>query len=174
LSAPVDCDPLRALAPDQEPAALQAVALVEDHVSAELLPEATVLGLELILTVGAGGVGTPVTVTVAIWVTEPSGPVHVSPNDVVFVSGPVHQRPPVETLPCQPPEALQPVTLLVFQKRLALPPLLMVLGVALNASDGAYGEAAACAVLISLAASELSAANANMDPNANGSLARWP
>jgi hypothetical protein len=79
LSAPVDCDPLIALAPDQEPAALQAVALVEDQVSAELLPEATVPGLALILTVGAAA-AVPVTVTVVDLVADPLGPVQVRAN----------------------------------------------------------------------------------------------
>ena len=161
------------MVPDQEPAALQAVALVEDHVSVELLPEATVPGLALILTVGAGFAVTPVTVTVADWLAEPPGPVQVSPNAVVFVREPVDRRPPVETLPCQPPEAVQAVAPVVFQKRWALPPLLMVAGPALNVIDGAHGEAAASALLLSLAASELSAANASIDLKANESLVRW-
>ena len=42
--------------PDQAPDAVQAVALVEDHVSVELPPEAIVLGPELMLTVGANDV----------------------------------------------------------------------------------------------------------------------
>ena len=132
MSAPVDCDPLIAFAPDQEPAALQAVALVEDHVSVELLPEATVPGFALILTVGAGFAGAPVTVTVADWVAEPSGPVQVSPKTVVFVRGPVDLRPPVETPPAQPPVALQPVAPVVFQKRLTVPPLPTVVGEAIK------------------------------------------
>jgi hypothetical protein len=49
------------LLPDQAPEAVQAVALVEDHVKVEALPLATVLGLALRLTVT---VGTGVTVTV--------------------------------------------------------------------------------------------------------------
>ena len=42
--------------PDQPPEAVQAVALVEDHVSVELPPEAIVLGPALRLTVGADDV----------------------------------------------------------------------------------------------------------------------
>jgi hypothetical protein len=79
LSAPVDCDPLVALTPDHEPAALQAVAFVEDHVSVELPPEATELGLALILTVGAAAV-VPVTVTVVDLLADPLGPVQVRSN----------------------------------------------------------------------------------------------
>jgi hypothetical protein len=173
LSAPVDCDPLTALAPDQEPAALQAVALVEDQVRVELLPETTVLGFALIFTVGADITAAPVTVTLADRVAEPSGPVQVSPNTVVSVRGPVDRRPEVETLPCQPSEASQAVAPVVFQKRLVVPPLLTVVGLTLNVIDGAPGEAAASAVLLALAPSELRAANASIDLNANGNLERW-
>jgi hypothetical protein len=54
VSAPVDCEPLTGLAPDQDPEAVQAVALVADQVRAELLPLATVLGLAARVTVGTG------------------------------------------------------------------------------------------------------------------------
>jgi hypothetical protein len=74
VSAPVVCEPLTALVPDQPPVAVQEVALVEDQVSVELLPFATVLGLALKLTVGAGAV----TVTVADWLALPPVPVQVS------------------------------------------------------------------------------------------------
>ena len=53
--------PLTALVPDQAPEAVQAVALVDDHVRFELLPLATVLGLAIKLTVGAGAVTETVT-----------------------------------------------------------------------------------------------------------------
>jgi hypothetical protein len=71
LSAPVVCEPLVALAPDQAPEPVQAVALVADHVSVEAPPEATVLGLAVRLRLGAGGV----TVTVADCVALPPAPV---------------------------------------------------------------------------------------------------
>ena len=74
LRAPVDCDPLAASLPDQPPEAVQAVALVEDQVSAALLPLVTVLGAALKVTVGAG----EVTETVADWAAEPPAPVQVS------------------------------------------------------------------------------------------------
>ena len=48
--------------PDQPPEAVQAVALVEDHVRVDAAPLAIVLGLALKLTV-AVGVGVTVTVT---------------------------------------------------------------------------------------------------------------
>ena len=54
VSAPVDCEPLRCLPPDQEPEAAQELALVDDQVSVALLPLATALGAALRLTLGAG------------------------------------------------------------------------------------------------------------------------
>jgi hypothetical protein len=75
VSAPVDCDPLNALLPDQAPEAVQAVALVDDQVSVDPLPLATVLGLALKLTVA---VGCALTVTVADWAALPPAPVQVS------------------------------------------------------------------------------------------------
>ena len=74
VSAPVLCDPLTGLAPDQDPEAVQAVALVADQVSAELLPLATVLGLAARLMVGTGCV----TETVADCTALPPVPVQVS------------------------------------------------------------------------------------------------
>lgn len=53
-NAPVLCDPLTALAPDQEPAAAQLVALVADQVRVVPSPFATVLGLAESVTVGTG------------------------------------------------------------------------------------------------------------------------
>jgi hypothetical protein len=57
----VDCVPLTALVPDQAPDAVQEVALVDDQLRLELLPLATVLGLAVRLTVGAGAVTATVT-----------------------------------------------------------------------------------------------------------------
>ena len=62
------------MAPDQDPEAVQAVALVADQVSAELLPLATVLGLAARLMVGTGCV----TDTVADCAALPPVPVQVS------------------------------------------------------------------------------------------------
>ncbi len=54
VSAPVACEPLIALVPDQAPEAVQAVALVADQLNMEPLPLATVAGLADKLTAGAG------------------------------------------------------------------------------------------------------------------------
>jgi hypothetical protein len=75
VSAPVGCEPLAALLPDQAPEAVQAVAFVAVQVKVELPPLATVLGVALKLTIGAG----EVTETVADCVARPPVPVQVSP-----------------------------------------------------------------------------------------------
>jgi hypothetical protein len=63
VSAPVACEPLVAMLPDHPPEAVQAVAFVADQLKVELPPLATVLGLAVKVTVGAGVAG--VTETVA-------------------------------------------------------------------------------------------------------------
>lgn len=71
----MDCEPLAALVPDQDPEAVHEVAFVEDQVRVELPPLATVLGLAANVTVGAG----EFTVTVADWVALPPLPEQVNP-----------------------------------------------------------------------------------------------
>ena len=70
----MDCEPLVALAPDQAPEAVHEVALVAAQVNVDVPPLATVLGLALKLTVGAGAV----TETVADCVALPPAPVQTS------------------------------------------------------------------------------------------------
>ena len=70
----MECDPLVASLPLQPPEAVQEVAFLDDQDSVELLPLATVLGLALKLTVGAG----EVTVTVADCAALPPAPVQVN------------------------------------------------------------------------------------------------
>ncbi len=71
VRAPVDCDPLVASVPVQPPEAVLEVALVEVHVSVELLPDTTLVGLAVSVTVGAG------VVTVTLADAEPLPPVPV-------------------------------------------------------------------------------------------------
>ncbi len=73
MSAPVGTEPLVASLPDQAPEAIQEVALVETQVSVVLAPLATVLGLAVKLTVGAG----VVTETVADCAALPPAPTQV-------------------------------------------------------------------------------------------------
>ena len=53
VKAPVDWLPLTGMVPLQPPLAVQAVALVEDQLNVEPLPEVTVLGVLVKVTVGA-------------------------------------------------------------------------------------------------------------------------
>lgn len=60
------CEPLADMVPDQAPEAVQEVALVADHVTVELPPLATVLGLADKVTTGAGAVTETVVDCVAL------------------------------------------------------------------------------------------------------------
>jgi hypothetical protein len=74
VSAPVDCVPVTALAPDQAPEAAQEVAFVADQLSVALPPLFTALGPTLSVTVGAESL----TETVADCAALPPLLVHVS------------------------------------------------------------------------------------------------
>ena len=132
MRAPVDCEPLVALPPDQPPEAVQAVALLEDQVRVELPPLVTLVGLALSETVGGG-----VTETVTDCAAEPPAPVHASVYLVVAVSGAVLWEPLVGFEPLQPPEAVQDVALLDDQTKDAALPLVIELGLAVKLTVGA-------------------------------------
>ena len=85
VSAAVLCEPLVGSAPLQPFEALQDVAFVDDHVSIEVAPLCTVVGLAPIVTTGAGGV----TDTVADCPAVPPAPVQVSVYVWLAVSAPV-------------------------------------------------------------------------------------
>ena len=74
VSAGVVCEPAVASAPLQPPKAVQAVALVEDQVSADVAPLLTVAGFAVRVTAGAG----VVTDTVADCAALPPLPLQVS------------------------------------------------------------------------------------------------
>jgi hypothetical protein len=118
--------------PDQAPEAVQEVALVEVQFSVELPPLATLAGLALIDTVGAG-----VTVTVADCVAGPPLPVQVRVNLVVAVSAAVFAEPLVDSAPLQPPEAVHEVALVADQVSAEAAPLATVLGLAVRVMAGA-------------------------------------
>jgi hypothetical protein len=75
VSAAVLVEPLAASVPLHPPDAVQEVALVDDQVSVDFAPLATVVGLAVNVTVGAA----LVTATVADCDALPPLPVHVSP-----------------------------------------------------------------------------------------------
>jgi len=127
----VDCEPPSALLPLQPPDALQEVALVLDQASVEEVPDFTLLGVAVSVTIGA----LPATVTVADCVAGAPAPLQVSSYSVVFVSGPVDQVPLVALAPDQPPEALQAVAPTDVQVSVELPPLLTVVGAAVSVTD---------------------------------------
>jgi hypothetical protein len=142
VSAPVDCVPLVALAPDQAPEAVQAVALVEDQVSEALPPWATELGPTLNSTVGSGDL----TETVTAWLAVPPAPWQVSTYVEDASTMPVDCEPLVALAPAQAPAALHAVAFTDFHDRVALAPLAMVLGAALSSTLGAGAETLTVAV----------------------------
>lgn len=81
----MDTEPDTALVPDHPPEALQEVVLAELQVSVEAAPFATVVGLALSVTLGAGCV----TVTLADCAPVPPVPVQVNIYVALAFSAPV-------------------------------------------------------------------------------------
>jgi hypothetical protein len=132
VSAPDDCAPLMALAPDHPPEAVHEVAFFVAQVSVVEAPELMVLGLAVSVTVGAEAE----TVTVVDCVADPPVPVQVNAYSVVLERAPVDQVPLVPTAPCQPPEAVQAVAFAELQRTLDTPPLATVEGDAVRTIVG--------------------------------------
>ena len=134
VSAAVLRFPLVGTAPLQPPEAVHAVALVELHVSVEVPPLMTVVGLADNAAVGTGAA---VTATIAVAAgLIPPGPVQVSEYAVFVASVPVLRLPLVGTAPLQPPEAVHAVALVELQVSVEVPPLTTVVGFASNATVG--------------------------------------
>lgn len=133
VSAAVFCEPLVARAPLQPPDAAQEVAFVEDQVKVEVAPLATVLGLALKVTVGAG----EVTVTVADCVALPPVPVQANVYVALLVRAPMDCDPLIDLLPLHCPDAVQDDALVDDHDRVELLPLAMLLGLALKLTVGA-------------------------------------
>ena len=127
--------PLVAKLPDQPPEAVQAVALVEDHVKVDEAPLVMLVGRALKVTLG----GAAVTVTVADWDAEPPVPVQVSVNLVVALIETVACVPLVASAPVQPPEAAQDVAFVDDQAKAALEPPIQ--GRATTGGNGARARA---------------------------------
>lgn len=100
----------------------------------EALPLATLVGLALNETVGAGGAET---LTVVDCDAEPPVPVQVSVNFVVAVRAGVARDPAVASAPLQPPEAAQAVALVDDQVNDDVEPLWTVAGFAVRVTVGA-------------------------------------
>lgn len=102
------------LPPVHAPLAVQAVALVLDHVNVELLPLLTVMGFALIDMIGIA-VTAGSTVTVAAAFVLPPAPVHMILNVLLADSEPVFCVPDVVIAPDQLPEAVQDDALVLDQ-----------------------------------------------------------
>jgi len=129
------------LVPLQPPDAEQLVALAEVHVSVAAAPDATLVGLLLSETCGAGA-----TVTVAFLAIVPPGPVQVRVNVVVEAIGPLDWLPLVAFAPVQPPEAVQLAAFAVDHCRVDAFPAATVVGLAINDSFGVGATATAALV----------------------------
>ena len=123
LSAPLVFEPAVAIEPVQPPDAVQAVALLVDQVSVELLPLVTLLGLAVRVMLGA----VAATVTVAVCDAEPPVPVQVSMKFVVAVKVAVLCEPLVANAPFQPPDAVQLCASVVFHDSVTEWPTVMLL-----------------------------------------------
>ena len=126
--------PLVVLPPDQEPDAVQLVALVEDHVSTAFPPVVTVVGFALMLTVGAGG---PAETSMVVAASAlPPSPEHVSANAFVAASVSVLAVPLVGLSPDHAPDAEHSVASVEDHVRVAVLPLATVCGVAARLTVG--------------------------------------
>jgi hypothetical protein len=134
VSAVVVCVPDVALVPDQAPEAVQLVAFVDDHVSTEVPPLITLVGLALSETVGCGGAA--VTVIVTLRCALPPGPLQESVAVVFEVRGPSESLPDVAFAPLQPPEAVQDVASVLDQVSVTLSPLVTLLTFELSVTVG--------------------------------------
>jgi hypothetical protein len=115
--------PVVILLPLHAPDAVQPVALVLDQVSVEFPLIATLFGAALSMTVGAGGGGTALTVTITSRFTEPPAPVQAREKVELDVSGPVLSLPDVAFGPLQAPEAVHCVVPPELQVRVTLAPV---------------------------------------------------
>ncbi len=100
-SAPVDCEPVTALAPDHAPDAVQAVALAAFQFRVALFPLTMELGPTLKVTMGAG----EAMVTVVDCAALPPRPAQVSVYVEFAVSAPVDCDPVRDLLPDHAPLA---------------------------------------------------------------------
>ena len=146
-SAPVDSvPPLAALAPPQAPEAEQLDASVEPQVRVDALPAMTEVGFADNETVGAG----VATVTVAVWLTDPLGPVQVSVKLVVAATGADASVPLVALGPFHPPEATQLVAFVELQLSVELLPAATAAGFAVSVTVVPGGATVMSTVLVVL------------------------
>ena len=121
--------------PVQPPEAVQAVALVEDHVSCVLPPLFTAVGFALSVAEGAGLLLT-VTVTLCMALVPP-GPVHCAEKVLFDVMLEIVCVPDVATLPLQSPEPVHEVALVEVQLSIDVPCGETAVGFAVRSTVGA-------------------------------------
>jgi hypothetical protein len=144
VSAPLDTLPLVACAPaNVPPVPVQAVALVELHVSLEAPPALTAAGLALSVAVAGGVTAVTVTVTVAGLLLPPA-PLQVNEYVVVAVSAPVETLPLIAPPANVPPEPLQAVELVELQVSVVALPAVIEVWAALNDAVGGDGCGLCC------------------------------
>ncbi len=131
-----------ALIPVQDPEALQLVAFVVLHANWDALPDVTLVGDALNVTVGA----TVVTVTLAVCDTLPPLPAQASVKLELAVSAPVLWVPEVPFAPPQAPDAVQLVALVVVQDKLDAFPDCTLVGNAVSVNVGSVAFTVTAAV----------------------------
>ncbi len=124
--------PLALCVPVQPFDTAQLVAFVLDHVSVDVPPTPTVVGLALKVTVGVA----EFTATVTELACEPPVPVQDSVYVVPVVSAPVDWEPLVPRLPVQPPDAVQELAFVELQVSVAADPEATLVGLALKETVG--------------------------------------
>jgi hypothetical protein len=107
--------------------------LLDDHVSVDEAPFATVVGLASSDTLGAAAA----TVTVTDCEAEPPLPAQESVKFVVALNGTVVCEPLVPFPPVHPPDAVHAVALLALHCRTEVAPPLIVVGLADSVTVGA-------------------------------------
>ena len=122
------------LLPLQAPDAVQLVALVDDHVSATVEPDVTLLALTFNVKTGAAFT---LTMTVTDFCAVPPAPVQLSVNVPFELSAAVCSVPDTALLPAHAPEAVHPVALLADQLSVEWPPAVTDMGLAVIVRAGA-------------------------------------
>jgi len=136
-------------------AAVQDFASVADQVSIAAPPDATVLGLALSLTTGAG----VATVTDTDWVAVPPAPVHCRVYSEVLVSGPICRDPVIGCGPLQAPAAVHELAPVAFQFNCVDSPLVTVVEAAPMVTSGGTED---CADAAEIAVPESAASTARI------------
>ena len=144
VSAPVLCEPLVALVPDQPPDAVHDVAFVADQVSVLEPPLVTVVGLAVKVVTGALGGGAAPTCTLADPFVVPPRPAQLKVYVCDVCNGPSDCEPLVACRPFQPPEALHFSAALDDHDSTVDPPADTLVGLTAIEMIGAFASTCCC------------------------------